>query len=401
MADNVPSEKGKGKALDQRLNHVQESSQAETSLAKKIVSSASGLLKDTVGSSNGHVPSLIASSTSLGSKVQSSGPSSRSTGWTETGTTRSTSGTDAGQQDSAHSESFRTRQSQSSTAGEFEQFVSKPTLSFDLSAQLDQSHIQSSRAEESRFEQDSAQKSKSNLKNTGEQYSQASAEIDDGAEVRHLLSDPAFDSAFRVEYNDIEANEHASMYQELSHAIQLDDGAEVRNLLSEPSVDSVFNNSLNEFSTTECSDIATDTPAYSELERAIVTALRSDLPPPPIHKDVPNAHPLNLRPLSDTEKDSLPQRIRDYEIGLSSRGQSLATLPAEDERDGWLSDWQDVLNGYSDQVWGDMLPVVKAAKGELEDVQNGSASLDSKTVARLKMILGHIHGHPGAQPPIQ
>jgi hypothetical protein len=262
--------------------------------------------------------------------------------------------------------------------------VSRPSEAFDSSAQLEHSHYQPS-----------------SVRDNSQSYSAASIHADDGAEVRNLLSDPTFDSEFN-DLNDLNTNEPSGVGQAYSAIVQIDDGAEVRNLLSDPTADSAFDDILNDLITNEPPGVIANQhipPAYSELEQEIVTSMKSDLPPPPIHKDVPIDHPLNLRPLSDAEKESLPQQIREYEEALASRGQSLATLPTEDERELWLSEWEDVLNGYSDQVWGDILPTVKAAKSELEDVRTGSAALGSKTIARLKMILGHVHEHAGPPTP--
>jgi hypothetical protein len=395
MADEGPKDvaasngkgKGKGKASHDEMSDGAKALQAEPSLAARVASSASGLLRDTVGSSNGHAPGLIASSTTLGSKAQSSGPSFNPTSFVETGAVRAgrpADGSLASSQEAGKASSFRTPQSQSSAAAEFEQFVSRPLGPFDSSAQMQHSYSQPI-----------------NLSDNIQSYSATSMQIDDGAEVRDLLSDSAYDFAFNDNFIKPDDHEPSGVSQAYSTASQLDDGAEVRNLLSDPTIEFEFDDSLNDFSTSEPGIAANRhrTPVYSELELEIITAMKSDLPPPPTHKDVPINHPLNLRPLSDVEQESLPQQIREYEEALVSRGQSLATLPAEDERELWLSDWEDVLNGYSDQVWGNILPDVKAAKSELEDVRAGSASLDSKTIARLKMILGHVHEHAGPPTP--
>jgi hypothetical protein len=400
MADHTPKdslkEGGKGKArVDSgELAGGAKASQPEQSLAVRVVSSASGLLRDTVGSSNGHVPGVIASSTTLGSKAQSSGSSSGSTGWAESirpgGTTN---GSTTGQQEWVNNESFRTPQPQSSATDEFEQFVSSPPGAFHASAQLD---YRPSEFVEHRFEPGNG----NSLNDSGRLYSAAPRiGIDDGAEVKNLLSDPAFDSAFRDDADDLSIDELSGVNQMKSPATDLDDGAEVRHLLLDTTSSSAFDDSLNDLTIDESSETATNAPVYSQLEREIVAAMRSDLPPPPVHKSVPTDHPLNLRPLSDAEKESLPQQIREYEEALAIRGQSLDILPSEDEREVWLSDWEDVLSGYSDHVWGDMLPTVRTARSELEDVRNGSASLDSKTIARLKMILGHVHAHAGPPTP--
>lgn len=395
MADDASNEaapssgKGKGKALDGDVDGGAKASQAEPSLTERVVNSATGLLRNTVGSSNGHVPGLIASSTSLGSKAQFSGSSSGPTGWTETGAVRTASGTIAGQQELAKNESFRTAYNQSSTAEEFGKFLSSPSRSLDPGALLEQSNYPS-KAKDNVFEPDHFQRPVSSSRDASQQYTPAPIAFDDGAEVRDLLSNPAFDSAFNDDIDDSSAN-HPGVIPANVLGFPLDDGAEVRNLLSETTKDSVFDDNLDDLSTAEHSNIGVNSPAYSELEREIVTAMKSDLPPPPTHKDVPKNHPLNLRPLSDAEKESLPQDIQNYLEVRSAAMESLARIPTGEERDDWLADWEDVLSDYSNQVWGDMLPIVKAAKSELEEVRNGAVSLDPKTIARLKMILGHIN----------
>jgi len=400
MADHTPKDslkegsKGKARVDSGELAGRAKASQPEPSLAARVVSSASGLLRDTVGSSNGHVPGAIASSTTLGSKAQSSGSSSGPTGWVESirpgGTTN---GSTTGQQELVNNESFRTSQPQSFATEEFEEFVSSPPGAFDASAQLG---YRPSEFVEHRFEPGNG----NSLNDSGQLYYVApTVGSDDGAEVRNLLSDPAFDSAFRDDADYLSIDELSVVNQMKSPATDLDDGAEVRHLLSDTTSNSAFDDSLDDLTINESSEIATNPPVYSQLEREIVAAMQSDLPPPPVHRSVPTDHPLNLRPLSDAGKESLPQQIREYEEALAIRGQSLGILPSEDEREVWLSDWEDVLSGYSDQVWGDMLTAVRAAKSELEDVRTGSASLDSKTIARLKMILGHVSEHAGPPTP--
>lgn len=381
----VPSSgKGKSKAADDGVDGGEKVFQPEPSLAERVVTSATGLLRDTVGSSNGHVPGLIASSTSLGSKAQSSASSSGAARWAETGAVRSTSGTTADQQEPAKNESFRTAYSQSSATEEFEKFLSSPSRSLEPGAPLEQSYYPSK------------SEGNSDSEDASQQHATAPIEFDDGAEVRDLLSNPAFDSAFNNDINENIAS-HSGESQESALRFPLDDGAEVRNLLSETTTESGFDDGVDGLNMAEHLSTPVNSSAYSELEREIITAMKSGLPPPPIHKDVPKNHPLNLRPLSDAEKESLPQDIEDYWQRLSFPLERLTERPTEEERKGWLADWEDVLSGYSDQVWGDMLPVVKAAKSELEEARNGTASLDPKTIARLKMILGHVN-QSGAPP---
>ncbi|TID17407.1 zinc finger c2h2-type protein [Venturia nashicola] len=387
--------KGKGKPVDGGVDGGTKASKAEPSLTERVVNSATGLLKDTVGSSNGHVPSLFASSTSLGNKAQPSGSSSGANGWTETGAVRTTSETAAGKQESPENEHFRTAYNQSSTAEEFEQFLSSAPSSLDPGAPLEQSLYPSETNGHNRFQVDHLHRPVSISKATSQQHSPASIDFDDGAEVRDLLSNPALDSAFSDDINDKSATSLG--VSQASADIPIDDGAEVRNLLSETTTEPAFDEGFNDLTMAERVGNPVNPPMYSNLEREIITAMKSNLPPPPTHKNTPKNHPLNLRPLSNAEKESLPLDIEDYSQRHSITPERHTVMPTEEEQEGWLADWEDVLSGYSDQVWGDMLPTVKAAKRELEEVRNGTAPLDPKSIARLKMILGHVNQN-GALP---
>lgn len=391
------SGKGKGRAEDGVVDGGAKASHAEPSMTERVVNSATGLLRDSVGSSNGHVPDLIASSASLGSKAQPSGSPFGPKGWTETGAVRSTSasGTNAGQQEPTQNESFRTAYNQSSTAEEFQQFLSSPSRSLDPGAPLDESLYPSEAKGDNGFEVDHLHPPVSKPKAASQQNSPAPIEINDGAEVREILSDPAFDSVFNDDINTGSAN-HSGVSQ-ASVGVPIDDGAEVRNLLSETTTESSLDDDINNLSMAEHMGVPLSPPFYSNLEREMIKAMKSDLPPPPTHKDVPTNHPLNLRPLSDAEKETLPQDIENYTQRLSVSLEGQAELSTENKGDEWLADWDDVLSSYSDQVWGDMLPTVKAAKRELQEVRNGTASLDPKTIARLNMILGHVNQN-GALP---
>lgn len=62
------------------------------------------------------------------------------------------------------------------------------------------------------------------------------------------------------------------------------------------------------------------------------------------------------------------------------------------ERQQWLEQWEGVLNRYADEVWGDLLPLVKEARDEVETIKEDHGASDERPVAlrRLGMILGHL-----------
>lgn len=171
-----------------------------------------------------------------------------------------------------------------------------------------------------------------------------------------------------------------------------DDGAEVRLLLSDPT-----------FSTDGLADVqmADPTPEsvnglfsqdYTPQEKEIVDKIKSSLPPPPQHNGVTPDNPLNLRPEFASLSASNPQleeEIRELSGTLGS-GEESYVFFNNAQQQHWFAEWDDVLNSYTDEVWGDMLPAVKAARSQLQEVKTGMDRLDNKAVARLRMILGHV-----------
>ncbi|KAL8924153.1 MAG: hypothetical protein Q9172_002818 [Xanthocarpia lactea] len=57
-----------------------------------------------------------------------------------------------------------------------------------------------------------------------------------------------------------------------------------------------------------------------------------------------------------------------------------------------LQPWIEILTTYHDEVWGDMLPLVEAAREEANAIQNGDAGRreDCPAIRRLAMVAGHM-----------
>ena len=60
---------------------------------------------------------------------------------------------------------------------------------------------------------------------------------------------------------------------------------------------------------------------------------------------------------------------------------------------GDIQPWTDILNRYHDEVWGDMLPLVKEAREELKSANNSPEGTlhDRPALRRLGMLLKHLH----------
>jgi hypothetical protein len=86
------------------------------------------------------------------------------------------------------------------------------------------------------------------------------------------------------------------------------------------------------------------------------------------HGAVDADHPLNLAPNFD-----------------GVYGHDLVAIDALREQ------WDGVLNGYTDEVWGGLLPLVKEARREVDDLHNDSSRTEQpKALRRLGAILGHL-----------
>jgi len=137
---------------------------------------------------------------------------------------------------------------------------------------------------------------------------------------------------------------------------QLQDGHEVLQLLNIPSAE--------EFSVAPPED---DENYDWDLTPDQISKLREMtkdiLPPPEEHSitSIPTEHPLNLIPMSDSQ---------------------LLTSP------DWREQWESVLNRYTDEVWGGLLPIVKEARVEVKELPKyGSDLQQPKALRRLEAIL--------------
>lgn len=77
------------------------------------------------------------------------------------------------------------------------------------------------------------------------------------------------------------------------------------------------------------------------------------------------------------------------------RSEYLGTSDPLAARDTWFRQWEDVLSSYTDEVWGDLTPLVAAARAEISGVQDpviGSTEAGTKALNRLRQILAHVRG---------
>lgn len=69
-----------------------------------------------------------------------------------------------------------------------------------------------------------------------------------------------------------------------------------------------------------------------------------------------------------------------------------ATMPRVDEyaQDLDLQPWLHILNSYHDEVWGDMLPLVRQVREEIGQSDNKRKVQDKPATRRLQMLIGHL-----------
>jgi hypothetical protein len=68
-------------------------------------------------------------------------------------------------------------------------------------------------------------------------------------------------------------------------------------------------------------------------------------------------------------------------------------MEREEAQQAWMREWGAVLTHYTDEVWGDLLPLVEEAREEVKAIEGDSTALiieQSKALRRLGLILGHL-----------
>ncbi|KAF2498879.1 hypothetical protein BU16DRAFT_579911 [Lophium mytilinum] len=318
-----------------------------TSLTSRIASSASGLARDLVGAPRcNEFHDQVASASGLASKIPngSSSSASQST-WSEglpSHPAQHSSNSSAGNASALNNdESFRSTSNRQTHEQEFNDFLNSSNLEIP-NEHASQQHTNFPRGDfhnqsglnHYSWEQWAVAEDASGRSHSRDQN------YDDGAEVRMLLSDPSFQPA----------GEEA----EVMTAAPVED----------PAMDLFGEN-------------------YSPDEQRAAGRIRSALPAAPVHGQVPSQHPLNLRPNSESLINHMQSELDSDEV---SNIEGMNTP----RRRQLASEWDGVLSGYTDEVWGDMLPAVKEARSQLEEVKAGSERLDSTAITRLKMILGHV-----------
>ncbi|KAF1814008.1 hypothetical protein P152DRAFT_301219 [Eremomyces bilateralis CBS 781.70] len=341
MADGQPHPKpDKGKSRE-AVSDGSNSGPSE-SMASKVVNSAAVLARD-----------LVFSNADSGSTLQQA----TSAGKTSTSGTRGTTSTHASGQTNGPSTEYSTQAGPAQAAESFRTPIAQPVLQneeFDQFASLrGTSLLQETRSSSRSSWSQEFRQSRAVLPTD---FRAAHQLPDDGAEVALLLSDPTF------------------------HAYEVDEGFSQPEDPSEATMNDLFGTAFN-----------------TEQQQA-AASMRAQLPPAPVHGVVLPHNPLNLVPQFDnlnlgTSFDPDMQLFGPQQSSMTQAEPATdgdETAPSERQR--FLTDWSDVLNAYTDEVWGDLLPVIRAAREQLEELTGTeSTDFEKKVVPRLRMILGHLN----------
>lgn len=347
MDEGTPRpEKGKRKANEKSEEPgLQENGR---SLGTRILDSTTGLMSDFTTGSNGELASMLASSSAMGGKSQGASTSTGDSAWRDrtNAPQLQTDGSSSRLQNPNIYDSFRSLHVKTPIDPQMDAFMTDTTFHSNLDGNAGGSASAWSKQFNTGAISDTT---RHNSDMNGHHNGAYIPEIHDGAEVTQLLSGPTIIAG--TDAMDMDMTEDLTQEQ-------------VNNLFPQN---------------------------FTPAEQQMVDHMRSTLPPAPTHKPIDS---LNLRPERRIEIE-----IQDLAASLETGLDNFLDSPALRER--WLSEWNDVLNSYVDEVWGELLPEVQTARTQLEEVRIGGNSLDSKAIERLKMILGHVsqQGLPDIQPP--
>jgi hypothetical protein len=148
------------------------------------------------------------------------------------------------------------------------------------------------------------------------------------------------------------------------------DGAEVLDLLASPDI----------------IDLTEDPDVDPDLSPEDVDMLRRALFEGPSQRGTTNWDSLlNLAPGFLLSED--PEATRQH-LGVSDNAEGIKL---------WLEQWRDVLDQYTDEVWGDLGPLAHDARREVDQAEKEQQPIagqqgNLKALGRLRQILAHVRG---------
>lgn len=107
------------------------------------------------------------------------------------------------------------------------------------------------------------------------------------------------------------------------------------------------------------------------------------------------------KPAGDYQEDILnlfPDFILNHTNRATDTSNHLGISDPQNARDIWVSHWRDVLSRYTEEVWGDLNPLVQEAREELRTLsdsppgQSPKPPSETSSLQRLQQILAHLRG---------
>lgn len=109
-----------------------------------------------------------------------------------------------------------------------------------------------------------------------------------------------------------------------------------------------------------------------------------------MHTSTDVSDPLNLQP--DTFRSNDMSTWLPDEYAQESYSHFGQVLPQEEASSLWIEQWEGVLTRYADEVWGGLLPLVREAREEIEEIKQAEdpAEHRPKALRRLGQVLAHF-----------
>lgn len=164
------------------------------------------------------------------------------------------------------------------------------------------------------------------------------------------------------------------------------DGAEVLDLLSTPNLTSQTFSNLPGEGMGENYDWSL---SPNQLSQIIAMTKELFPEPPRPHTPMGADHPLNLIPNGDSTDGTMSSPARDTGMDEMYVGYEIDGRPVSGMQ-VWRTQWEGVLGRYTDEVWGDLLPLVNEARKEIEGVVEGEGTVEPVALRRLRGILRHL-----------
>lgn len=185
------------------------------------------------------------------------------------------------------------------------------------------------------------------------------------------------------------SNDWAAQFNDFQNHVKeysQSDGLEVQLLLSDPYFNAMTDTPepVPDLTPSDVSDLFGS--IYTAEEEDAAKQLKKDLPPAPIFQPIAADNSRNL--VANLEAMLEPSEYTGYDTSHAFQGP--IHFHSQEQQKQWYHQWSGVLNQYTDEVWGDMLPLVREEQKHAEAIIDGKEDLGSRSVQRLNMILGHV-----------